>query len=149
MPPDKETEKLSVVKKVTTTNAQGNEAVHTEDRPTGKMEIDPCYIQSLPLDNEQDHVSLGKWTLVKYSLAKLKKCYVGQITKFNDSNEDVGKFEAHFLRRSGRTGQTFLNSLLASQINIAQVIHKTSHNTEFFLWTRIGGYCLRFFTWDD
>ena len=65
---------------------------------------------SHPLANEQDQVSLGKWIL-----AKLKKCYVGQITKFNDSNEDVGKFEVHFQRRSDRSGQTFLNSLSASQ----------------------------------
>jgi hypothetical protein len=41
--------------------------------------------------------------------------YVGQITKFNYKNDDVGRFEVHFLRRSSKMGNTFVDTLSESQ----------------------------------
>lgn len=61
--------------------------------------------------------AVGKWILVKYHFGNRVKCFVGEITgQMNDEHDDnIHKWTVHFLKRVGRSGCIFRNSLSASQ----------------------------------
>lgn len=60
---------------------------------------------------------VGNWILVKYDFGNREKCFVGEIkVQLNDGhNANIQKWTVHFLKRIGRSGSTFRDSLSANQ----------------------------------